>query len=194
MRICCLGDSLTEGDYGIPGKRGIANVHSENYPFFLAKLSGAEVKNYGSCGANPTSYLKLYDSGIYDVTGADVIIIMLGTNGGLDPEMDTDGNRHYLEIIHRCRLDAPDAVIYLCTPPHVTENPDLIGYGCAPQVDKADRFVRKLAGKERLPLIDVANCPSFSAEAEPVMQANDGVHFVEAGYKALAEFIFRNIQ
>ncbi len=34
MRICCLGDSLTEGDYGVFGKRGIANVHAENYPFF----------------------------------------------------------------------------------------------------------------------------------------------------------------
>ena len=27
--ICCLGDSLTEGDYGIFGKSGIANVQPE---------------------------------------------------------------------------------------------------------------------------------------------------------------------
>ncbi len=24
MKIYCIGDSLTEGDYGVPGKRGIA--------------------------------------------------------------------------------------------------------------------------------------------------------------------------
>ena len=24
--ICCIGDSLTEGDYGVLGKNGIANV------------------------------------------------------------------------------------------------------------------------------------------------------------------------
>ena len=35
--ICCLGDSLTEGDYGIFGKSGIANVKTDNYPCFWRK-------------------------------------------------------------------------------------------------------------------------------------------------------------
>ena len=48
--ICCLGDSLTEGDYGIFGKSGIANVQPENYPYFLSKITGWEVRNFGKCG------------------------------------------------------------------------------------------------------------------------------------------------
>ena len=39
MKIACIGDSLTEGDYGVSGKVGIANVHKENYPSFLAKMT-----------------------------------------------------------------------------------------------------------------------------------------------------------
>ena len=49
MKICCLGDSLTEGDYGVKGKSGIANVKKENYPYFLAQSTGWEVKNFGFC-------------------------------------------------------------------------------------------------------------------------------------------------
>ena len=30
--ICCIGDSLTEGDYGMYGVTGVANVHEKNYP------------------------------------------------------------------------------------------------------------------------------------------------------------------
>lgn len=29
MIICCLGDSLTEGDYGIFGSRGVGNVQEK---------------------------------------------------------------------------------------------------------------------------------------------------------------------
>ncbi len=35
MIISCLGDSITEDDYRIKGKRDIANVNSKNYLYFL---------------------------------------------------------------------------------------------------------------------------------------------------------------
>ena len=42
--ICCIGDSLTEGDYGILGKTGIANVQPLNYPFFIGQMAEREVQ------------------------------------------------------------------------------------------------------------------------------------------------------
>ena len=188
--ICCLGDSLTEGDYGIFGKSGIANVQRENYPYFLSLLlPGVEVKNYGKCGYTATSYLRHYRQGLADVTGADVIVIMLGTNGGLDSGEETQGNEDFRELIRLCRTDAPNAVIYLCTPPHVTENPMYSNCGYAPQVAESVAFVRLLAEETGLPLIETALCPDFTAENESVMQPNDGLHFGKTGYETLAKFI-----
>ena len=187
--ISCLGDSLTEGDYGVKGKSGIANVHNENYPYFLSKFIDATVRNFGKCGFTSSSYKKYYDTGSVTVKDSDIIIIMLGTNGGLDPENDTQGNRDYKYIVDECRNDAPKARIVLCTPPHVTENPEYSNYGYAEQVKKAVLFVRNFADKSGLKLIDVANCPYFTAESEYIMQPNDGLHFSETGYRKLAEYI-----
>lgn len=196
MKIVCLGDSLTEGDYGVLGKSGIANVQTENYPYFLAKSTGAEVVNYGKCGFTSTSYLEFYKSGAVDVTGADIIIIMLGTNGGQKPDLDCDvpGNADYKEIVELCKKDAPNAKIVLCTPPHATENPEMSNCGYAGQVKEAVEFVRMFADKYGYDMIDVANCPDFTSESEQVMQPNDGLHFGKDGYQALAAYIERGLR
>ena len=187
--ICCLGDSLTEGDYGIFGKSGIANVKPENYPLFLQQLTGKKVNNYGKSGYNATTYLQFYLDGNVDLSDAETVIIMLGTNGGLDPVEETQGNRDFRQLLRLCRQDAPGANIYLCTPPHVTENPAYSNCGYAPQVEKAVAFVRDLAQKTGTELIETALCPDFTAKNEAVMQPNDGLHFGRTGYETLAKFI-----
>lgn len=189
MIISCIGDSLTEGDYGIYKKRCIANVHEENYPYFLKKLVNAEVRNFGKCGFTSTSYLEYYREGNVDVTGSDKIIVMLGTNGGLDDEVDVQGNADYDELIKAMEQDAPNAEIMLCTPPHVTENPEYSNCGYAPQVAKAVRFVRKYAKETGKKVIETAECPYFTAETEYIMQPNDGLHFGKEGYEKMAEYI-----
>ncbi len=190
MVISCLGDSLTEGDYGVYGKRGIGNVQEKSYPYFLKDFLCCEVRNFGKCGADPKSYLELLQSGVYDISGSDVIIIMLGTNGGLDKENSAlEGNRSYDSIIAYCRKNAPRASIVLCTPPHATENPEFSNCGYAPQVKKAVEFVREYAEDMHMSLIDLASCPDFTAENEKIMQPNDGLHFGEEGYKTMARFI-----
>lgn len=194
MIISCIGDSLTEGDYGVKGKTGIPNVHKENYPFYLAKITGAEVRNFGKCGFNPTSYKKYYDEGKADVRGSDIIIIMLGTNGCLDPDQDIKGNCDYEYLVKKCSEDAPEAEIYLCTPPHVTENPEYSNCGYAKQVRKAVLFVRDFAAKNGFKLIDTAKCPDFTPETEAVMQPNDGLHFGAEGYRKLAEYISQHLK
>lgn len=189
MIITCIGDSLTEGDYGIYGKKGIANVQIENYPYFLQKMTNAEVRNYGKCGSRATDYRKYYEAGCVDVKGSDIILVMLGTNGGMDDEVETQGNEAYRTLICHMEKDEPKAKIILCTPPHVTVNQKYSNCGYALQVEKAVKFVRKYATSEGKLLIDTANCPYFTSETEVVMQPNDGLHFGREGYKKLAEYI-----
>ncbi len=190
MIISCIGDSLTEGDYGIPGKKGIANVHAENYPFFLSQLLGVQVNNYGKCGYRSTTYLKHFREGNADVTSSNIILIMLGTNGGQSPtDENAAENVAYDTLVKECREAAPHAEIVLMTPPNATANPALSGCGAAPQVKQAVDFVRLYAAREKLPVIEVACCPELTPENEHIMQANDGVHFVEIGYRTLAAFV-----
>ena len=191
--ICCLGDSLTEGDYGIFGMSGTANIQPESYPYFLEKITGCEVQNFGKSGYTATSYLAHYKAGNVDLSGADKVIIMLGTNGGLDPVHEVQGNADFRELVALCRRDAPEATIYLCTPPHVTVNPLWSNCGYRPQVEKAVAFVRGLAEELDLPVIETALCPDFTDENEGIMQPNDGLHFGRVGYEVLAKFVANSL-
>lgn len=188
-KVICIGDSLTEGDYGVFGERGIANVQKKNYPYYLGQLLGTEVVNCEKCGFTATTYLEYYKSGAVSVKGADLIIVMLGTNGGLDCEKNVPGNDDYDRLIKLIKSDAEGAGIVLCTPPHATTNPDMSNCGYAPRVEKAARFVRRYAEENKLDCIELAKCGMFSDENEPVMQPNDGLHFSEAGYGVMAVYI-----
>ncbi len=195
MIISCVGDSLTEGDYGIFGKRGIPNVHEDNYPKFLAQMLGAEVRNFGKCGYTATSFLEHYEENKVYLSGSDVIIVMLGTNGDLDTtDPNAKGNLDYTVLLEKCKSEAPLSKIILCTPPHVTENPNLIGFGLAQRVSMAQEYVREYARKNKYPLIDVALCEDFTAENESIMQPNDGIHLSKEGYYALARFITKELK
>ncbi len=194
MTIICIGDILTEGDYGVFGKSGIANIHAENYPYFLSKILAAEVRNFGKCGYRSSTMLSYYENGNVDLNGADVIIVMLGTNGGQDSVNDSYENECYRKLIAHLKKDAPDSKLILCTPPHATVNPEFSNCGYMPQIEEAVKFVRKYAEESRLPLIDVALCPDFTAENEKIYQANDGLHFVEEGYRVLAQYIANGLK
>lgn len=194
MKVFCIGDSLTEGDYGVNGKRGIANIRKENYPYFLARNTGWTVINLGKCGFRADTYLNYYKQVNIEIADADVIVIMLGTNGGNDPYENTPCNEAYRELIKLLKKDAPCAVIILCTPPHATENRNFSNFGYLPQIQKAVEFVSILSAEEDLPLIDVYNCGYFTSESEEIMQPNDGLHFCEDGYKILANVIERGIK
>ena len=192
--VVCIGDSLTEGDYGIKGKRGIANVNEKGYPYFLEQIMDCEARNFGKCGFTSVNYLKYYKEGNVRLCGADYIVVMLGTNGGLDPDAECQGNKDYHELVSLLRHDAPSAKIILCTPPHVTSNPEYSNCGYADRVEKAVRWVREYAKREGIALIDTASSPEFTAETEALMQPNDGLHFGELGYKTLAGIIAANLE
>lgn len=191
--ICCIGDSLTEGDWGIIPGLFKPNVHDINYPWYLSRMTGAEVKNFGRCGWKASDVLNWYKGGGFSVKGAEKVIILLGTNGGHDPEADTPDNRAYIGLIRGVREEAPQAEIYLCTPPNATEVPGKFFYGYAPHVRQSVAFVRKTAKEQGLHLIDLAASPRITPETEDELQPNDGLHFAEKGYRVLAEEVLRRL-
>ncbi len=189
MKICCLGDSLTEGDYGVFGKSGVANIKSENYPYFLSKLISADVINYGKCGYRTLDYLNFYKDGYVNVKGADIVIIMLGTNGGHSADASSDNDNAMRELVDIIRQDEPSASLVLCTSPHATENPYYSNCGYMGNVKAAGEATRIIASEKNTLLIDVGAFPAFCAETECIFQCADGVHFTELGYRVLAAFI-----
>lgn len=193
MIICCIGDSLTEGDYGVDGTSGFADVHEKGYPYFLQKLTGAEVRNFGKCGFNASLYLDYYKSGAVNIKDADIIIVMLGTNGGHSLTEETQGNKDYRELISLLQKDSK-AQIYLVTAPHISSSSRFTVLGFIPQANTSSEFVRRYAKEHSLPLIDINRNERISEKNEKEYQAIDGLHFVEKGYEALAEEIYAGLK
>lgn len=184
-KIVCIGDSLTEGDYGIAPC--VANVHYRNYPFFLARLTGAETVNHGRCGATARSYRhELYIPGFVDVTQADVVLLMLGSNAGLREDMAPE----YVQLVEAVRADMTEgATLVLMTPPHATEDPRWSNCGYHPHVLTAVNFVRDYAARTGIPLINAYTNSPIQPENEDRYQGNDGLHMCEAGAQAFAAFV-----
>ncbi len=192
--ICCIGDSLTAGDYGVLNMTGIANVQEKNYPYFLKQLTKCEVRNYGYCGAKASDILWVFNQGRIDVSNANIIIILLGTNGGNTPEGNSKSDLAYKEIIKRCQAQSPRAEIFLCTPPHATTDPKRSNFGFYENTKNAAIFVKNLAKTLHLHEIDLFNDDTFNSDNESIMQPNDGLHFSEVGYQELARIIYQNIK
>ncbi len=158
------------------------------------KISGHDVYNFGKCGFNSTTYLDFVNLGGVSEKGADIIIIMLGTNGGIDISEQNKGYKDYLSILNHFEKTEPQDKIVLCTPPHATENPEYSNCGYMGQIKDASVAVKQIAREKALPLIDVFGYAEICEENVPKYQANDGLHFVEEGYKLLAEFIYGELK
>ncbi len=191
LKIACLGDSLTEGDYGPIRYTGGRSF--ENYPYYLSQLTGAAVTNFGRCGASSSSYLKeYYDAGHIDITDSDVILLMLGTNLGLAPDSEYYGD--YCTLVDKILGDKkPDATLILITPPSATTNPDKINCGYMDNVLSANEAVLAIAESKGLPCIDALKNSPIRPENEDQYQNFDGLHMNAEGYAAFARYIAEEI-
>lgn len=181
--VACLGDSLTDGDYGLVV--GAACVHYKNYPWFLEEKLGCTTLNFGRCGITVEGYCGFLHG--VDLSEADMILVMLGTNAGINT---ANMKRKYDTLLKQIeKLRKPDAVVVLLTPPHATEIKGKPNYGYAPNVLSAVEYVRQYAAEKGYPLVDVYADSPIQEENEKKYQPNDGLHMAEKGYEALAEFL-----
>lgn len=184
-KIVCIGDGITEGDYS--GKNKVTlSLHYRNYPYFLQQALGAEVVNYGKKDATAKTALDAYKSGAMNVKDADIILIMLGTNKGLEGEMGA-AYEELLDLIAKDKKE--DATIILLTPTHATSDSKKSGKGNDAIVTKAAEIVRSTAAARSLAIIDVWKDSPIQTATENNYQPHDGLHLTEAGHRALADFL-----
>lgn len=191
--IVCIGDSLTEGDYGT-ATAGVSSIHYENYPYYLEGLLRCRVVNQGQCGLDAGQYLNFFDTEGIDVSGADIVLVMLGTNRGLTL-LGPENKDAYQTLIRRLKEQMKSgSTLLLVTPPHATEDPSKVNDGYAPAVENARTEVLALAAANGLPVIDAYAESPIQAAREDVYQPVDGLHMGREGYEAFAGYIAQKIQ
>lgn len=202
MTILCIGDSLTEGDYGSEPE-GTKNVHSENYPFYLKKYLQCDVINMGKCGASAKSYYHtMFQKINFETIHPDKVLIMLGTNGGLSDTIEIDclGGQYqnfadtntgcYCKIIEETiENTGHNAEIILMTPPHA----GIKRMHNRLNAINSNAIVHKVAQRYGLMVLDMLNDSGFTDENQDIMQPIDNLHFGREGYEKMAEFIAKSI-
>lgn len=203
--VLCIGDSLTEGDYG-SDPEGTKNVQSENYPYFLSEYLGCEVDNQGVCGITALRYWNERLKNIDFTKNYDVVLIMLGTNSALTDTIDTDTNiteeqtyedyantqtGRYCSIIEYVMEKTNNkSQIILCTAPHVgTKRPNNRNNAI-----NSNEPIKKIGKKYALPVIDMLYEAGFNDYNEDVFQSIDTLHFNKKGYQKMATFIGSKIK
>ncbi len=189
IKILCIGDSITESDYG-------------NYPKILQSLFSEngisiEVVSAGRPGNNSGEYLGfLKQSSILEKTNPSIILIMLGTN---DVRIDSDKTpkikyienmKNIIGIIKKYeRKSGKNIIIFLLTPPPIF-NIDINTFNKKSQIRLKKEIaptVRKLAEKNNLQLIDIYNYFINKPALLP------GIHPSQKGFYKMSKFIYKKL-
>ncbi len=141
-KICCIGDSLSSGEFEGTGKNGEKTYHDfyeYSWGQYLARAAGCKVYNFSRGGMTAREYCENYaaENGFWDNDKAcRAYIIAMGVNdllgsGVNNPDVgsvsDVDVNDYnnnkksfagyYAEIIQRYKIIQPDAKFFLVTMP-----------------------------------------------------------------------------
>lgn len=204
IKVACVGDSITFG-------ARLDDPSTDSYPAQLQKLLGDryEVKNFGVGGCTlirkgrPTVWNELPK--ILEMN-PDVVVISLGTNDTCG--MGTCGKRKCWEYKDEYESDFQDLIdtlktlpskplIKICAPsPMVLETPGLNAARVEgltirkPRLQEITSIVKNLAQQKKVEFIDLNtpldHKPEFFTE-------KDGVHPNKAGYRAIAELVYKEI-
>lgn len=205
-KILFLGDSITEG-VGVSKKEN-------RYTDVFARMSGAEVYNYGISGTRiarqhkPTISNPRHDLCFLDrVEGmneeADVVVVFGGTNdfghgdAGLGCSTDRDEYSFYgamHSLINRLVKRYPDSIILFMTPLHRTgENSTVKGDGQRRVTLKTYVDAEKeVCEYYSIPVLDLYSVSGMQPSIDVIKNKYmpDGLHPSDAGAKIIAERLF----
>ena len=184
QKIVCYGDSNTYG-YDAADVFGGRLPPEERWPDILSSLLGAEVVNCGMNGRTVPRYPRQREADLRVISrnaGADLLIIMLGTNDlllGFDAENTADQMKTFLNILKRTM---PDCRFLLVAPPQS----DVIPEGCDADFSELEALLAEVAESTGVIFTDAGR---WSIE-----MACDGVHFSPQGHRRFAECIANEIK
>ena len=193
--IICIGDSITEGY--ISGNE----ISENNYPYYLQSFlgDGFSVVNAGIGGAQAINWWESYKDYI-DVSQADIVIIMLGANGGFDDSFETlpapytsyescTENRitvcsckfvEWLETLN------PDMKIVMMTPAYV--DPD-IAPSNSKEIERQYTRMPLFAERYQYSVIDLFELEGVNETNSSEWLSDDGVHHTERSYEKIGEIV-----
>lgn len=204
-KVLFLGDSITEG-VG-------ASCQKNNYVNVFAKISGANVFNYGIGGTRiasqknpscPNENRYFYTRLAIMEEQADYVVVFGGTNdfGHGNAEFGTYSDttddtfcgalRHLIESL--CEK-YPTARVVIVTPMHrASENSDVNDRGGKPMAKFIDYInaIRHVAAEYSVPVFDLYSNSNIHAKTEAVRKIYmpDGLHPSDAGHKRIAEMLY----
>jgi acyl-CoA thioesterase-1 len=186
IRVACVGNSITDGNY--------PSAPKEDYPAVLQKLLGASY-DVGNFGVSSKCLMKNSDQPYWDVPSfngvfafeAEVITIMLGTNDS-KPHNWAHGNEFASDLnalVDTFLTIGTRPSVWLCLPPPVFPNPTYDIDGTVIHEEIVPLVLQ--VGKERgLPTIDTHTPFLDRPDYFP-----DGVHPNAAGVDSIAAIIHR---
>lgn len=189
-KICCIGDSLTEGQYGVDSVTSQDMGKHDGYPYFLSRMIDCEVENLGIGGMSTKTWWQNKDSHFtpeqLDFSNYDCFIIFLGTNGGLagNPDATEDSMLgYYCKIIDKCQTESPNSPIFLVGFPW-SQN----------RTESMVSQLEVLSTAEDLPILHLETSEILTYANRLVNQPFDkALHYGRLGYLRLASEIKRCI-
>lgn len=189
-KVICIGDSLTHGAYYGEGYDG-AGI-SENYPYFLSKMTGWNVTEAGDSGYAPKGWY-VYSLPKYNFADYDTALIWLGTNKGLTDTLEEDtasGNRdtyadtetaYYCKIIERIVEQNPNIRIFLGTVFRVTGSTRAITNSVINQI--AEKYSENVIG-----VVDNNKGNLFGGDRQDILHPfGNTTHFGKVGNAYVAK-------
>lgn len=191
--IACVGDSITYGYLGSPGK---------DYPSVLQGLVGSEVK-VGNFGHNGATMLKTGNDPYWtrpaftnatkfvEEAGDDAVasvVILLGANDSKPVNWNADAFiEDYEAMVDHFAGLSTQPTIYLGLPAATGNNPCCNIRGDVIKNEQLS-LIRSLAARKGLPLIDL-----YTPTAGHPEYFSDGVHPTDEGYALLAELVLAGL-
>lgn len=169
------------------------------------------VINAGIPGNNTGDMLKRFEKSVVS-QNPDLLIILAGTNDSLNSfnslPVDESCN-NYRSLLSRTRKCGAQ-LIFMNIPPAcdkfvLTRHPESFFGNIRPsaKISRLNSFITELCRTENIPLADIhsallAKAPDESEDSYFRNPANsgaeDGVHLVSAGYRVIAETVFKTIK
>lgn len=191
VSVACVGDSITYGCY-------IPFFFARNYPSLLQKAlgSGYTVNNYGKNNRTlqPDGNHPYIRSGVCRQSlsrGADVVIIMLGTNDSkpCNWKDETAFRAAYEDLLRQYEEAYPGCRVILCTPPQVGRPTGffaLLSNACDNEKVKViSRVIRAVAADRKKEVADMSRL----TEGCDDLFSFDHLHTNHQGAKAMAKLL-----